>query len=433
MGCRNQEQQHSRSSSSSSSIVNDALLLTTMCLIGLSVDVHIKDGSVYSGIFHTACVEHRYAIVLKRAKMMKKGSCNSNVANEEVIPTLIIQSEDLVQKVIIPADGVAGHGTGDETGAVACSFSSNGTESNKTMTSKSTVGQPYINQTRRASGTENGFANGFTPENSIHSTNALEAKDTDAKDSTKKEECLKDPDNSRKIGNHTSSSTPSDTVTTKISNSNRTTKEFKLNPGAKIFSPSFPNKRSSTPQVMVTGANLVYNADSHPSDPVAGPQPEVEISSFATRSVPVKFVPYGGNDVPHPPPVVGYMTNRSQPVRYGPYHPAVQTAPTYVQPNSQNVMVGRLGPVVYVHPVSQDVVPSTNSFSSVLTPHQLHVPKHQGTTTALALQLPYIGGGVGGHAPYVLPGHVPISQLPYPVMHPIAIPGSNGFLVSKFS
>lgn len=39
------------------------------------------------------------AIVLKRAKMVKKGSCNSNVANEDVIGTLIIQSKDLVQVV----------------------------------------------------------------------------------------------------------------------------------------------------------------------------------------------------------------------------------------------------------------------------------------------------------------------------------------------
>ncbi|KAK9070621.1 hypothetical protein SSX86_011023 [Deinandra increscens subsp. villosa] len=445
MGCRNRcDEEEEYDDRRSSSLVNDALLLTTMCLIGLSVDVHIKDGSVYSGTFHTACVHHRYAIVLKQAKMMKKGSCNSNVANEEVIGTLIIQSEDLVQvvakKVIIPADGFAGNGTGDETGAVACSFSSNGvpiTESSKSMTSKSNISQSHTNPMRCSSGTENGFANGVRPDNTIHSTNAIEVNDTDVKGSTKKEECLKDPDDNRKNGNQTSSSTPTETIATKILNSDRSAKEFKLNPGAKIFSPSFPNKRSPTPQAMVTAPNLVFNPDSHPNGLVAGPQPEVEISPFAPRSVPVKFVPYGGNDVQHSPPIVGYMTNRSQPVRYGPYHP-VQTAPTYVQPNSQNVMVGRLGPVVYVHPVSQDMVPSTNSFSSVLTPHQLHLPKHQGSATAQALQLcaapPFIGGG-GGQAPYVLPGHIPISQLPYhhPVMHPISIPGSNGFIVSKFS
>lgn len=44
--------------------MNDALLLTTMCLIGLSVDVHIKDGSVYSGIFHTVSVNDPYGMLL---------------------------------------------------------------------------------------------------------------------------------------------------------------------------------------------------------------------------------------------------------------------------------------------------------------------------------------------------------------------------------
>ncbi|KAL8255174.1 hypothetical protein R6Q59_033395 [Mikania micrantha] len=426
MGCRNRVEEEDGRRSPSPSLVNDALLLTTMCLIGLSVDVQIKDGSVYSGIFHTACVHDSYAIVLKRAKMMKKGRCNSNVANEEVIGTLIIQSHDLVQvvakKVMIPADGFAGHGTENETG------------SNNTTISKSNVDQQHTNQTGGLSGTENGLVNGYKPENSIHPTNVLEVKDTDVKVSTKKEECLKDPDDDRMNGNHTSSSSPTETITTKISNSNQTTKEFKLNPGAKIFSPSFPNKRSPT-QAMMTGPNLMYNLESQPSRLVTEPQPEVEISPFAPHSAPIKFVPHGGNDMQHPP-IVGYMTNRSQPVRYGPYHP-VQTAPsTYVQPNPQNVMVGRLGPVLYVHPVSQDMVPSTNNFSSVLTPHQLHVSKHQGTMTAQALQLtaasPFIGGG-GGQASYVLPSHIPISQLPYPVMHPISIPGSNGFLVSKYS
>lgn len=65
MVCRNRNEEDDRrsSSSSSSSIVNDALLLTTMCLIGLPVDVHIKDGSVYSGIFHTASVHDPYGML----------------------------------------------------------------------------------------------------------------------------------------------------------------------------------------------------------------------------------------------------------------------------------------------------------------------------------------------------------------------------------
>ncbi|XP_071730922.1 uncharacterized protein [Rutidosis leptorrhynchoides] len=380
-----------------SSIVNDALLLTTMCLIGLSVDVHIKDGSVYSGIFHTACVDDRYAIVLKRARMVKKGSCNSNVANDDVIETLIIQSKDLVQvvakRVLHSSDGSARHETGDETGAVA---------------SNSNVNQPHTNS-RFANGSRPEIANGSRPEVDNGSrpevTNGSGPEVTNGsrpevangsrpevnRNADAPEVLAKTP----KVNNGpssivpsepfvSSSSTSSETVTSIISNSNRTAKESKLNPGAKIFSPSFSNKRSPTPPTMHTGANLAYISESYQAVPVAPPQPEIEISPYAPRSLPVKFVPYGGNDVQHPPPIVGYMTNRSQPIRYGgQYHP-VQTAPTYVQPSPQNVMVGRLGPVVYVQPVSQDLIPSTTGYPqmspcSILTPHQVHVPKHQGS------------------------------------------------------
>ncbi|KAJ9562620.1 hypothetical protein OSB04_007780 [Centaurea solstitialis] len=493
MGCRNggefQPQEEDERRSSSSSIVNDALLLTTMCIIGFPVDVHIKDGSVYSGIFHTASVDDHYAIVLKRARMIKKGSCDSNVANEGVIGTLVIQSEDLVQvvakKVLLPADGFAGHETGDDTEVVACAFPSNGTpltEANKTISNKSNVDQPHANQTRCASGAENGLANGFRPEPAIPSSNRkpgstkvtffrqcgeltcmkeeslndqdeVQAKPSkvpvngslpDASSTSKKQETI-DGVPSATISSEPSS-TPSEAVTSKISNPNRPAKEFKLNPGAKIFSPSFPNKRSATPPAMPAGANLAYVPDGYPAVPVAAPQPEVEINPYPHHRS-VKFVPYGnvlsgngGTDVQHPPPIVGYVANRSQPVRYGgQYHP-VQTAPTYVQPSSQNVMVGRLGPVFYVHPLPQDMVPSTTGFSqgstcSILTPHQVHVPKHQGTGAAQALQLcatpPFIAAG--GQAPFVLPSHIPISQPPYPVIRPISVPGSNGFLVSKFS
>ncbi|KAK1440060.1 hypothetical protein QVD17_05885 [Tagetes erecta] len=64
----------------------------------------------------------------------------------------------------------------------------------------------------------------------------------------------------------------------------------------------------------------------------------------------------------------------------------------------------------------KDVVPSPNNFSSILTPHPIHVPKHQGTAAGQPLQLcvapPFIGGG--GQPPFVLPSHIPVSQPPYP-------------------
>ena len=66
--------------------------------------------------------------------------------------------------------------------------------------------------------------------------------------------------------------------------------EFKLNPGAKVFCPSFANHRSVTPPAVPTVANVAYV----PDFPVVPVQQEAEISQFVPRSsLPVKLVPYG--------------------------------------------------------------------------------------------------------------------------------------------
>ncbi|XP_022888429.1 uncharacterized protein LOC111403965 isoform X2 [Olea europaea var. sylvestris] len=112
MGCRNGglrvEENHAMAASLT---VSDALLFATMCIVELPVDVHAKDGSIYTGIFHTACVDKDYAIVLKNARMIKKGNRAANVANDSMIETLVVRSEDLVQVVAkgvpIPSNGVS--------------------------------------------------------------------------------------------------------------------------------------------------------------------------------------------------------------------------------------------------------------------------------------------------------------------------------------
>lgn len=43
--------------------LNEALLFATICIIGMPVDVHVRDGSVYSGTFHTASVDKEYGEV----------------------------------------------------------------------------------------------------------------------------------------------------------------------------------------------------------------------------------------------------------------------------------------------------------------------------------------------------------------------------------
>ncbi|KAB1227029.1 Polyadenylate-binding protein-interacting protein 3 [Morella rubra] len=59
--------ENSYSSPSSSSSLSEALILATVCIIGLPVDVHVNDGSIFSGLFHTACVEDEYGISSKLA------------------------------------------------------------------------------------------------------------------------------------------------------------------------------------------------------------------------------------------------------------------------------------------------------------------------------------------------------------------------------
>ncbi|GKV15639.1 hypothetical protein SLEP1_g26414 [Rubroshorea leprosula] len=66
-------------------------------LLRVAVDVHLKDGSVFSGIFLTVSPEKN--IVLKEAKLTKRGRSRSNVASEAVVATLVIRSSDIVKVV----------------------------------------------------------------------------------------------------------------------------------------------------------------------------------------------------------------------------------------------------------------------------------------------------------------------------------------------
>ncbi|KAF2552360.1 hypothetical protein F2Q68_00037475 [Brassica cretica] len=58
-----------------------------------------RDGSVFSGVFYTASFENGFGIVLKNAKMIKKGKSKANVASGSVVETLVIMSANIVQVV----------------------------------------------------------------------------------------------------------------------------------------------------------------------------------------------------------------------------------------------------------------------------------------------------------------------------------------------
>ncbi|RZC50692.1 hypothetical protein C5167_019115 [Papaver somniferum] len=125
MGCKERDLPEGTSTMSSSSL-NDALLFTTMCIIGFEVEVQVKDGSVYSGIFHTASVEKDYGVVLKKAMMIKKGKKCTSLAHGSVIDTLVILSGDLVQViakgVMLPADGISSNVAAEDAEAASGSI-----------------------------------------------------------------------------------------------------------------------------------------------------------------------------------------------------------------------------------------------------------------------------------------------------------------------
>ncbi|KAH6778498.1 hypothetical protein C2S51_009810 [Perilla frutescens var. frutescens] len=515
-----------------------------MCIIGMAVDVHAKDGSVYSGIFHTASVDKDYAIVLKKAKMIKKGNLDTNVGNGTLIETLIVHSEDLVQVVakgvILPSDGMAGYVGGDgmmaSTGYIE--FPDRDAEVVKTNESKRNYENriqsrlsnkkknelSYRSTVRTANSVgrhpedysekldarniekiqieeaDNVFDDGRhirdgSQETQRECQNSLEFKDKrtsgEVQDSSLsitsceaqsasalqgvsagRAGALEDQDQEKATADGTASivasqpnvsvaSTPIINVKSesclsassnpflllppKGSSVKRTAKESKLNPGAKMFSPSMRQHRTMTPPAVPNGATDPYMPRTYTMAPMATPREEVDGNSFTHSSVPVKFVPYnniafghGGNDAPYVQPVIGQVVNRTQPIRYSGQYQNLQTSYAYVHPNSQNVMLGR-GPLACMHPFSSDVVQSASGFSpAAIRPlsalHQVHPPKHQGNASAQALQLcmtPPIMANVP--QPFIIPTSIPISQPLFPVLRPMAVPGNNGFLSTKFA
>ncbi|XP_043693132.1 polyadenylate-binding protein-interacting protein 3-like [Telopea speciosissima] len=470
--------------------LSDALLFTTVCILGVPVEVQVKDGSIYSGIFHTACVEKDYGIVLKKARMAKKGKNGANLEIDAVVDTLVVLSGDLVQvvakEVILQADGTVDSVAEDGIGTVAgyvCPIECLESEEvspkcNKVDLKMSAVDSIQISQIRSLDQNENKSAYDFINTNSEDYFPGKAEEGLGISKETVPLESMVNSDNGNEDGMHqekieevstvsdylgqiwkersqgekvqydqdceahkediinksqsssssvdtchtrlksvdgknlgissnnlpngacgspdpsvvkpdtqdgerpastefpsdisTSSTSgvdvPSQSCSTSLASStsmvpprilafDTNSKEFKLNSGAKTFSPSFAIPR--TPPAVPTVASMAYIPNSSSLVPVAGVQPEIGVSSFAPcSSLPVKFVQYnnsvivnGGSGSQYSQPIVGHVGSRPQPIRYAGQYP-IQAGPAYVHPNSQPVMVGRLGQLLYVHPVS---------------------------------------------------------------------------------
>lgn len=94
-------------------------------------------------------------------------------------------------------------------------------------------------------------------------------------------------------------------------------KEFKLNPGAKIFSPSYTNTSSANSPTVPTVASMGHVPNNSPLVPVGAAQPENGFIPFSPHSsIPVKVIQYGnltsGNGVTgtHLPQPVSILSER---------------------------------------------------------------------------------------------------------------------------
>ncbi|KAF8025787.1 hypothetical protein BT93_F2574 [Corymbia citriodora subsp. variegata] len=97
---------------------HDRVVYISTGLIGHHVEVQVKNGSIYSGIYHAANVNKDMGIILKMARMIKDGSVQLNRANTEppskaFTKTLLIPAKDLVQ-VIAKDFSLAGDGLSNE-------------------------------------------------------------------------------------------------------------------------------------------------------------------------------------------------------------------------------------------------------------------------------------------------------------------------------
>ncbi|KAL1206490.1 Polyadenylate-binding protein-interacting protein 3 [Cardamine amara subsp. amara] len=454
----------SASRSSSSSLLNEALLIdSTMCIIGLQVHVHINDGSIFSGIFYTISLENEFSIVLKNAKLIKKGRSKSNVSSGKIVETLVILSSNIVQIVE----------EGENVVSAVADFASEPRSciANKSINSgNDTRGSNH----RRQAGAR--ILKCCKQNTDVHREDNVNAQRSSSLDITS--ECVKAIELSSN-GFHDAAERPSSTensssqsttldensemsqvlvastnrrlpTQSQTTNADKKAKEFKLNPGAKIFSPSLTKRLSSTHAGMTpVNANMGYVPSSTPMLPVPeAVQPEIGISPFLSHaSSPSKFVPYpnfaagyAGGGSHFPQHMAGPTMNRGQPHRFTPQYQSVQATPMLVNPNPQ-VMVGRSGQLMYMQPISQDLVqgaphhpqlPSRPLFS----PQHLQYPKHQSlisTGQPMQLYAPQPPFAANGHQPYVvMPTNIPLMQPPFPTNRPMPIPVPNGFYGTKF-
>ncbi|CAN6269357.1 unnamed protein product [Urochloa humidicola] len=427
----------------------EALLLATVCMVGLPVEVQVRDGSAYAGVLHTACVDDGYGVVLKKAKKIANGKGDANVPLGAFVDTLVVHPDDLVQVIAkgltLPIKGV---GRTPDCNAVAANGSL------KPQTSHTS--DPKMSKTENISPLEQ----------HLKSTTIGKEKDTSVK---KGVQVTSVSSSTRHVGPYFSMNGVSESTTvgpkvdvvassviatpivasdvkasqvannlaTNIATASKTTaKEFKLNPCAKVFSPSFASSR----QVLAAAPPVNSNYISHSTPevptgiPVYEPKSVPGVSSLSSKIHCSNLSPANYATSPqYVQSVVGHNGSMLDPARACiPYHP-IPVGGTYASPSPQPVMTGKFGPVVYVHPIYQDAMHGTPVSSQgwprpvLLNSYQASMPKFQGNASVY-LAPPVMATG---NLPLVVPSPAPLVQ-PFQAIHPIMVPAASSMVPGKY-
>nr|CAB3485824.1 unnamed protein product [Digitaria exilis] len=376
----------------------EALLLATVCMVGLPVEVQVRDGSAYAGVLHTVCVDDGYGeqpvpfpslsllvetcpfvglvdrvhvgflgswewrVVLKKAKKITNGKGDANMSLGAFVDTLVVHPDDLFQVIAkgltLPIKGV---GRTPDCNAVAASGSL------KPQTSH--ANDVKISKTEKMS----------SPEQAVKCTMADKAKNTSVK----------------KNGTSVGSST------------------------AHVESMNGAS-RSAALAHKVDVTNSVIASPNVASDVKASRSANNSANMIVTSSKTTAKI-------------MGHNASRLDPARVGsPYHP-IQVGATYTSPTPQPVMNGKFSPVVYVHPISQDAMHGTPVSSQgwsrpvLLNSYQASMQKLQGNVPVY-LAPPVMATG---SLPLVVPCPAPLVQ-PFQAMHPIMVPAASSMVPGKY-
>lgn len=80
----------------------DRLIYVSTCLIGLPVEVRVRNGSILTGIFHSANCEKDFGVLLKMARVLSDGSQKGQNKGSDIVKrpqTIIIPARELVQVI----------------------------------------------------------------------------------------------------------------------------------------------------------------------------------------------------------------------------------------------------------------------------------------------------------------------------------------------